>query len=90
MNHYKTLGVSSTASDEEIKKAYRKAVIIHHPDKGGAPALFQQVQEAWEVLQDPAKRKEYDLAESKKPVETLQDSMETLVEEFFDSCRSSN
>jgi len=60
MDHYKTLGVNSTAVPDEIKKAYRKMASLHHPDKGGNTAKFQEVQTAYDVLSDPGKRQEYD------------------------------
>ena len=60
MDHYKTLGVNSTAAPDEIKKAYRKLASLHHPDKGGSTAKFQEVQTAYDVLSDPAKRQDYD------------------------------
>ena len=60
MNHYETLGVSNTASPDEIKRAYRKLASQHHPDKGGDTAMFQKVEEAYRVLSDPQKRAEYD------------------------------
>ena len=60
MDHYKTLGVNSTAAPDEIKKAYRKLASLHHPDKGGNTAKFQEVQTAYDVLSDPAKRQDYD------------------------------
>ena len=60
MDHYKTLGVNSTAAPDEIKKAYRKLASQHHPDKGGDTAKFQQIQTAYDVLSNPNKRAEYD------------------------------
>jgi len=60
MDHYKTLGVNSTADPAEIKKAYRKLASQHHPDKGGDTAKFQQIQTAYDVLSDTNKRAEYD------------------------------
>jgi preprotein translocase subunit Sec63 len=50
MTHYDTLGVSPDASDEDIKKAYRKLVMQHHPDRGGDPEKFKRIQLAYETL----------------------------------------
>lgn len=60
MDHYQTLGISKTASLDEIKKAYRKLASQHHPDKGGDTATFQKVEEAYRILSDPQKKQEYD------------------------------
>jgi molecular chaperone DnaJ len=61
---YKTLGVSKKASEEEIKKAYRKLARKYHPDRNpddaAAEEKFKEVQGAYDVLSDPQKRKEYD------------------------------
>lgn len=60
-NYYDILGVSKGASDDEIKKAYRKAAHQHHPDKsGGDEARFKKVNEAYQVLSDKSKRAQYD------------------------------
>ena len=63
-DYYKMLGVSKKASDDEIKKAYRKLAMKYHPDrtKGdkSAEETFKKVSEAYAVLSDPKKRKEYD------------------------------
>ncbi|PYI69292.1 molecular chaperone DnaJ [Arthrobacter livingstonensis] len=60
LTHYQVLGVPSTATEREIKIAYRKAARISHPDHGGDPAIFRKVSEAYEVLGDPAQRLRYD------------------------------
>lgn len=60
MSHYETLGVSKTATQDEIKKAYRKLASQHHPDKGGDTAKFQQIEEAYRILSDPQQREQYD------------------------------
>jgi len=59
-DYYKTLGVSRTASADEIKKAFRKLARTHHPDAGGDEARFKEINEAYEVLGDEKKRQLYD------------------------------
>lgn len=57
---YQTLGVARNATEDEIKKAYRKLAGQHHPDKGGDTAKFQEIQSAYETLTDPQKRQQHD------------------------------
>jgi len=60
-DYYEVLGVSKSASADEIKKAFRKAAVKHHPDKeGGDETKFKEVNEAYEVLKDQQKRQRYD------------------------------
>ncbi|CAG2058544.1 unnamed protein product [Timema podura] len=62
-DYYKTLGLSKGASDDDIKKAYRKLALKYHPDKNkaaGAEEKFKEVAEAYEVLSDKKKRDIYD------------------------------
>jgi len=60
MNYYDVLGVSKSASSDEIKRAYRRLASKHHPDKGGDTEKFQQIEAAYRTLSDAEKRKEYD------------------------------
>ena len=64
-NHYSVLEVSQTASIEEIKKSYRRLSLLYHPDRNKnspeATIKFQKISEAYEVLSDPEKKKEYDM-----------------------------
>ncbi len=60
MDYYSILGVPKGSSDQHIKKAYRKLAMQHHPDRGGDQNKFQQIQEAYDTLSDPAKRSQYD------------------------------
>ena len=57
---YDILGVSRTATADEIKKAFRKQARKHHPDAGGTEERFKELNEAYEVLSDPEKRSQYD------------------------------
>lgn len=59
-DYYQVLGIERSASEEEIKRAYRRLASQHHPDKGGDKARFQEVQEAYGVLSDPQKKAQYD------------------------------
>ena len=66
-DYYKILGVDKSASESEIKKAYRKSAIKYHPDKNPddkeAEAKFKEAAEAYEILSDDEKRAAYDRGE---------------------------
>lgn len=59
-DYYSILGINKTASQDEIKRAYRRLASQHHPDKGGDTKKFQEVEEAYRTLGDPEKRQQYD------------------------------
>src|SRR6059036_1455153 len=63
-DYYSTLGVAKTATEKEIKQAYRKLARKHHPDVNpgdkSAESRFKEINEAYEVLGDPPKRRKYD------------------------------
>ncbi|OIW28083.1 DnaJ-domain-containing protein [Coniochaeta ligniaria NRRL 30616] len=86
--YYDILGVKPTASELEIKKAYRKLAIIHHPDKNPndptAHAKFQEIGEAYQVLSDAELRKAYDKygKESARPTEGFVDPGEFFTSIF--------
>src|ERR1700693_6374620 len=63
-DYYEVLGVNKDASDDDIKKAYRKLAMKHHPDRApddkSAEEKFKEAKEAYEILSDPKKRTAYD------------------------------
>ena len=81
MDFYKILGVSPSASKEEIKKAFRKKAKKYHPDLNPEyQELFKKIIEAYETLSDDNKRKEYDL---KRKSNLWKERLEEELEEFF-------
>ena len=60
-DYYEVLGISKNASEDEVKKAFRKLAVKYHPDKeGGSEEKFKEINEAYEVLKDKQKRQRYD------------------------------
>ena len=59
-NLYEELGLKQNATQGEIKSSYRRLVKQHHPDAGGEKDRFIAIQGAWEILNDPLKKKQYD------------------------------
>ncbi|KAJ3183644.1 hypothetical protein HDU85_002073 [Gaertneriomyces sp. JEL0708] len=69
-DHYAVLGLSAMrykATEEDIKRAYRRKVLKHHPDKNvtGSDSFFKCIQKAWEVMSDPVKRRQWDSVDPK-------------------------
>ncbi|CEL56292.1 DnaJ homolog subfamily C member 7 homolog OS=Schizosaccharomyces pombe (strain 972 / ATCC 24843) GN=SPBC543,02c PE=4 SV=1 [Rhizoctonia solani AG-1 IB] len=60
-DYYKILNIARDCADSEIKKAYRRESLIHHPDKGGDEEKFKILTEAYTVLSDPQRRRRYDM-----------------------------
>lgn len=59
-DYYKTLGIEKNASPDDIKRAFRKLAQEHHPDKGGDPEKFKEINQAYQVLSNAEKRQQYD------------------------------
>ena len=56
-NPYNSLDISQLATDEEIRKAYKRLIVINHPDKGGDPYEFNKIHEAYQMLSNPLTKK---------------------------------
>ncbi len=82
-DYYADLGVAKTATEAEIKTAYRQLAREHHPDRQGDPLKFRAVAEAYETLGDPAKRQAYDTQQTNARVVDLKAESSALVEEYF-------
>ena len=74
MDYYTVLGVSKDASQQEIKQAYRKLAMKHHPDRpGGSAAKLSEINNAYEILGNPATRAEYDSPQLRYNSRTFED-----------------
>ncbi|SDT89663.1 DnaJ domain-containing protein [Verrucomicrobium sp. GAS474] len=82
-DYYKHLGLPRTATEAEIKSAYRRLANAHHPDKNGDPALFLAINEAYGILGDAAKKKAYDESQSVALVTNLDEVAMTVIEDYF-------
>jgi len=87
-DHYQNLGLSPTASPDEIKQAYRAKAKDLHPDKGGDPVEFASVAKAYEVLGNPQKKLLYDTAgvNQRPPLEV---EVQNILMELFNQALSS-
>ena len=82
MTHYQALNLPLDSSPDEIKSAFRKLAMQHHPDKGGDSQLFDAIQTAYSTLSDPAKRMEYDSSLKRRPVQDLKVLASRLARQF--------
>jgi DnaJ-class molecular chaperone len=83
MNYYSKLGVDKSASPEEIKRAYKKLAMQHHPDRGGDQKTFQEINEAYDTLKDPAKRQQYDNPQPRADFNMNSQNMNDMFNQFF-------
>lgn len=84
MDYYNRLGVSKTASPEELKKAYKKLAMQYHPDRpDGDQKTFQEINEAYDTLKDPAKRQEYDNPRPKEQYQYNSQNVNDIFENLF-------
>jgi len=79
-DYYSILGINRSASDTDIKKAYRKLAGKHHPDRGGDADQFKQIQEAYDTLSDKSKRTAYD---SPQGFYTQRNNFDDIVNKYF-------
>ena len=81
-DYYQVLNIAKTASDDDVRKAYRTLALQFHPDKNNSPGAeekFKQISEAYEVLSDSAKRQDYDRATATAAQRTNSSNSTTFV-----------
>lgn len=88
-NPYNILGVSPTASTDDIKKAYRALAMRHHPDRNpnsNAEVRFNAIKKAYELLSDPKKRAEYNYSLNNRIVIDSENEAQNLWRSLFTRC----
>lgn len=84
MSHYDTLEIDASATPEEIRAAYKRAAAKHHPDRGGNDATMAEVNRAYETLNDPERRTNYD-ATGDDEVRDITAEVRDALSELFNS-----
>ena len=74
-DYYKILGVQSNSNPDDIKKAYRKLSLKHHPDRGGDASEFKKINEAYQTLGTPEKKRMYDMQKNNPLFGGMSDGM---------------
>lgn len=85
-DHYAALGLRSSATLADIKKAFRQQASLHHPDRNAspdAPARFRQVQQAYDVLSDSVKRQAYDDNRQRNLLDSPLDTARAIWASYF-------
>lgn len=85
-DHYAALGLPSSASLADVKKAFRQQASLHHPDRNAAPeapARFRAVQQAYDVLSDPVRRKAYDDNRQRNLLDSPIETARTIWNDYF-------
>jgi len=85
-DYYAALGLNSSASLADIKKAFRQQASLHHPDRNddpGAPARFRSVQEAYDTLSDDSKRQAYDDNRRRNLLDSPIDTAREIWQNYF-------
>jgi curved DNA-binding protein CbpA len=81
VTYYQILNIPQGATQLEIKAVYRKLAFQHHPDRGGDRDQFSVIQKAYEALDDPKRRREYDESLKRRPVKNLRELATSLAQE---------
>jgi len=82
-NLYEVLGLNQNCDEDEIKKAFKKLAMLHHPDRGGDSEKFKDINEAYAILSDPQKRKNYDQFGSVDMADVQMPDINDLMENLF-------